>query len=162
MFKARKNVEIKGKKRDIIEDYANFGSTVYAPITRNGLSLDKKANKYEIQPEALSTYQGLQELNRTLPYRVLESKISVDKVKFTFKKNLTRKEIAHIAALKKAQATIDVAIEQQEVKDQKDDKDSILKNVKVRPPTPVAKEFVRTDAKDLDGNDKKQRAIILL
>ena len=67
MYKARKNVEIKGKKRDIIEDYANFGSTVYAPITREGLSLDKKANKYEVQPEALSTYAGLQELSRTLP-----------------------------------------------------------------------------------------------
>jgi hypothetical protein len=56
MYKARKNVEIKGLKRDIIEDYANFGSAVYAPITRDGLSLDKKANKYEVQPEALSTY----------------------------------------------------------------------------------------------------------
>lgn len=56
MYKARKNVEIKGKKRDLIEEYANFGSTVYAPITRDGLSLDKKANKYEVQPEALSTY----------------------------------------------------------------------------------------------------------
>jgi len=43
MYKARKNVEIKGERRDIIEDYANFGSTVYAPITRDGLSLDKKS-----------------------------------------------------------------------------------------------------------------------
>jgi len=48
MYKARKNVEIKGKKRDIIEEYGNFGSSVYAPITREGLSLDKKANKYEV------------------------------------------------------------------------------------------------------------------
>jgi hypothetical protein len=56
MYKARKNVEIKGQKRDIIEEYANFGSIVYAPITRDGLSLDKKANKYEVQPEALSSY----------------------------------------------------------------------------------------------------------
>mmetsp|Transcript_44861 Transcript_44861/g.60868 ORF Transcript_44861/g.60868 Transcript_44861/m.60868 type:complete len:284 (+) Transcript_44861:14-865(+) len=63
MYKARKNVEMKGKKRDIIEEYANFGSTVYAPITRDGLSLDKKANKYEVQPEALSSYQGLEELH---------------------------------------------------------------------------------------------------
>ena len=55
MYKARKNVEIKGTKRDIIEEYAAFGSTVYAPITRDGLSLDKKANKYEVQPEALSS-----------------------------------------------------------------------------------------------------------
>ena len=96
MYKARKNVEIKGKKRDIIEDYANFGSTVYAPITRDGLSLDKKANKYEVQPEALSTYVGLQELSKSLPARVFESRINVEKVKFTFKKNLTRKEVAHI------------------------------------------------------------------
>lgn len=111
MYKARKNVEIKGKKRDIIEDYANFGSTVYAPITRDGLSLDKKANKYEVQPEALSTYVGLHELSRTLPAKVFESNISVDKVKFNFKKNLTRKEVQHIAALQKAQKTINVAIE---------------------------------------------------
>ena len=66
MYKARKTVEIKSTKRDIIEEYANFGSTVYAPITRDGLSLDKKANKYEVQPEALSSYQGLQELHNVL------------------------------------------------------------------------------------------------
>jgi len=48
MYKARKNVELKTHKRDIIEEYANFGSSVYAPITREGLSLDKKANKYEV------------------------------------------------------------------------------------------------------------------
>jgi uncharacterized protein YutD len=29
MYQARKNVEIKGTKRDIIEEYANYGSTVY-------------------------------------------------------------------------------------------------------------------------------------
>jgi hypothetical protein len=63
MYKARKNVELKSEKRDIIEEYANFGSTVYAPITRTGLSLDKKANKYEVQPEALSSYHGLSELH---------------------------------------------------------------------------------------------------
>jgi hypothetical protein len=66
MYKARKNVELKNEKRDIIEEYANFGSTVYAPITRHGLSLDKKANKYEVQPEALSSYQGLRELHTLL------------------------------------------------------------------------------------------------
>jgi hypothetical protein len=48
MFKARKNVDTKGKRRDLIEEYANFGSSAYAPITRDGLSLDKKANKYEV------------------------------------------------------------------------------------------------------------------
>jgi len=110
MYKARKTVEIKSSKRDIIEEYANFGSTVYAPITRDGLSLDKKANKYEVQPEALSSYQGLQELHNVLATNkpiVFDSKIDVSKVKFTFKKNLNRKEREHMSALGKAQSFID-------------------------------------------------------
>jgi hypothetical protein len=85
MYKARKNVEIKGARRDLIEDYANFGSAVYAPITRDGLSLDKKANKYEVQPEALSSYNGLQELHNVLQTNkpgVFDSKIDVNKIKF--------------------------------------------------------------------------------
>lgn len=102
MYKARKNVEIKGKKRDIIEDYANFGSTVYAPITRDGLSLDKKANKYEVQPEALSSYLGIEELSRSLPSKVFQSKVSIDLVKKNFQNSLSRQEIAHMAQLKKA------------------------------------------------------------
>ena len=97
MYKARKNVEIKGERRDIIEDYANFGSTVYAPITRDGLSLDKKANKYEVQPEALSSYQGIEELSRSLPAYVFQSKISVDKVKHNFSSKLSRGDVSHIA-----------------------------------------------------------------
>lgn len=110
MYKARKNVEIKGKKRDIIEEYANYGSTVYAPITRDGLSLDKKANKYEVQPEALSSYQGLQELHNVLQTTkpmVFESRVDVNKIKFNFTKKLTRKEREHLAALDKAQKFID-------------------------------------------------------
>merc|ERR1719331_1444673 len=92
MYKARKNVEVKGKKRDIIEDYANFGSTVYAPITRDGLSLDKKANKYEVQPEALSSYMGIEELSRSLPSKHFQTKISVQKFKFDFNSKLSRSE----------------------------------------------------------------------
>jgi hypothetical protein len=99
MYKARKNVEIKGTKRDIIEEYAAFGSTVYAPITRDGLSLDKKANKYEVQPEALSSYAGLQELHNVLQTNkpsVFDSRIDVNKIKFNFKKTLSRKEVQHM------------------------------------------------------------------
>lgn len=173
MYKARKNVEIKGKKRDVIEEYANFGSCVYAPITREGLSLDKKANKYEVQPEALSTYQGLQELSRTLPQRVYDSKVSVDKVKFNFKKTLTRKEHSHMVALKKAQAWIDIAIEKQEVKEGQDDDENLLKRVQVRPKTPTHrdKDIEKTKDRDMgraeneddfERHDKRQRAVILL
>lgn len=32
----------------------------------------------------------------------------------------------------------------------------------MRPPTPIAKEFIRSDPKDHEANDRKTRAIILL
>lgn len=52
--------------RDIIEDYGNYGSNVYAGISREGLTLDKLANKYEVQPVALNSYNGLLEIE--VPY----------------------------------------------------------------------------------------------
>lgn len=163
MYKARKNIEIKGHKRDLIEDYANFGSAVYAPITRDGLSLDKKANKYEVQPEALATYQGLQELSRTLPNKIFENRVSVNQVKFEFKKSLNRKEHTHIVALKKAQLTIDKTIYEKEVKDHHDEEDNLLAKVKVRPKTPVYRDFTRTEnLEEHSRNDKKALAINLL
>ena len=98
-----------------------------------------------------------------MPARVFESKVSVDRVKFIFKKGLTRKEHAHIAALKKAQATIDVQIEKQEAKDQNEDDGNLISKVKVRPNTPDAREISeRKDPKAFDTYDKRQRAIILL
>jgi hypothetical protein len=78
MFKERKKMDKTSNRRDVIEEYGNFGSTVYAGITREGMSLDKLANKYEVQPEVLTTYQGLSELAYTLPERILNTEISVD------------------------------------------------------------------------------------
>mmetsp|Transcript_15679 Transcript_15679/g.24037 ORF Transcript_15679/g.24037 Transcript_15679/m.24037 type:complete len:372 (-) Transcript_15679:166-1281(-) len=172
MYKARKNVEIKGKKRDIISDYANFGSTVYAPITRDGLSLDKKANKYEVQPEALSSYQGIEELSRSLPNNVFMTNVSVQKFKFQFNNSLSRSENSHMAQLKKAQATIDTTLKQQQQKDQVQVVQSLINQIKMRPETPAYKEFKRNDLVINEGfkdrmeqnmkDDQKRRAIVLL
>ena len=104
-------------------------------------------------------------MTRTLPSKVYESKVSVDKVKFSFKKSLTRKEHAHLVALKKAQSTIEIAIEKQEGdKDQKEDDDNILAKVKVRPKTPPYKEISNRfeQADEFEQADKKYRAIIML
>ena len=164
MYKARKNVEIKGKKRDIIEDYANFGSTVYAPITRDGLSLDKKANKYEVQPEALSSYLGIEELSRSLPSKVFSSKISIDKVNTKFGQSLSRKDVSHIAQLKKAQASINVQLQQQQQKEQDQEEGDLMDNIKMRPNTPSYNDFrqKRQNDADLKAHDKQRRAVILL
>ena len=168
MYKARKNVEIKGKKRDIIEEYYNYGSTVYAPITREGLSLDKKANKYEVQPEALSSYQGIEELSRSLNNKVFHSKISVDNFKLKFVKGLTRAETQHIDQLEKAQATIQAQLVQ--VKKEQAEKKGEEKTEK-KGQTDQAylfDEFQRVDdeagVKDMTTNkrDRQRKAVILL
>lgn len=164
MYKARKNVEVKGKKRDIIEDYANFGSTVYAPITRDGLSLDKKANKYEVQPEALSSYIGIEELSRSLPSKHFQSQIMINTVNQKFQKTLSRGDVSHIAQLKKAQATINIQIKTGPGKDGDDEGENLLDNIKMRPNTPVFNDFrqKRQDNEELKAHDEKRRAIILL
>jgi hypothetical protein len=62
LLKSRKVEGEDDSVRDIIEDYADYGSNVYAGISREGLTLDKLANKYEVQPVALNTYNGLAEI----------------------------------------------------------------------------------------------------
>jgi hypothetical protein len=62
LLKSRKVESVETQRRNIIEDYADFGSQVYAGITRDGLTLDKLANKYEVQPAALNNYGGLSEI----------------------------------------------------------------------------------------------------
>jgi len=174
MYKARKNVEIKGERRDIIEDYANFGSSVYAPITRDGLSLDKKANKYEVQPEALSSYQGIEELSRSLPPSVFTSKVSVDRVKNNFRMKLSRGDVSHKAQLEKAQASIQVSLKHQMQNEKVNEEENIMDKIQMRPNTPVYNDFETKRDDDIkaddyqhkqeqaDRMDKRKRAVILL
>lgn len=168
MYKARKNVEIKGKKRDIIEEYYNYGSTVYAPITREGLSLDKKANKYEVQPEALSSYQGIEELSRSLNNKVFHSKISVDNFKYKFVKGLTRAETAHIEQLRRAQETIQDQLVQKKVEQAEKKGEEKTEKKGQTDQAYLFDEFKRVDdeagVKDMVTNkrDRQRKAVILL
>lgn len=95
MLKSRKMVDEDTNTRDIIEDYANFASKVYAGITREGLSLDKIANKYEVQPVALNSFNGINELVHTIKPSVLEKKVVVEKYKEEIKKQYTKMERFH-------------------------------------------------------------------
>eukprot|EP01047_Picozoa_sp_COSAG01_P007569 COSAG01_NODE_289_length_19391_cov_119.323122_5_plen_649_part_00 len=67
----RQNMENRKQKRDIISDYINYDSQVYAPITRRGGAIaDRHAAQYEARPQILSTLEGLMELEATLPRRM--------------------------------------------------------------------------------------------
>merc|ERR1719316_902433 len=71
MFKERQKAsaicESKPRKRDVIAEYADFTSTVYAPLRREGHIPDIKTARIEVQPADLSTYQGLVNLEKALP-----------------------------------------------------------------------------------------------
>ena len=58
LVKKRENVENVYKRRNIIEEYANFGSEAYAPLTRHGYFPDRTADNYVVRNKYLDTYQG--------------------------------------------------------------------------------------------------------
>ncbi len=61
--KAKENFNKNNKyKRDIILQYASYGSKVYAPLTRDGHNPDRHPFKLELQSDFLTTYDGLAEL----------------------------------------------------------------------------------------------------
>ena len=63
LSEARKDVEAKVEPRDVVTEYADYGSEVYAPFARSGLiTRDKLAHQYETNPVALNTIEGLLDL----------------------------------------------------------------------------------------------------
>ncbi|KAI8813718.1 solute carrier, TRAMD3 or PAT1-domain-containing protein [Cladochytrium replicatum] len=75
-----KRSKVGGKldRRDIISDYSNFASRVYAPKARDGIFSDRSA--IILKPELmkdLKTYRGLCELEATFAPSVLRAEISI-------------------------------------------------------------------------------------
>jgi len=79
LVKKREGVQGELKRRNIIEDYSNFGSESYAPLTRHGNFPDKNAELYTVKNKYLDTYQGLLELEASLPPYVLQLQIKPPK-----------------------------------------------------------------------------------
>mmetsp|Transcript_18108 Transcript_18108/g.59687 ORF Transcript_18108/g.59687 Transcript_18108/m.59687 type:complete len:549 (-) Transcript_18108:82-1728(-) len=67
--------------RDIVGEYADYGSQVYAPLDRKGLSLtqDKLADRFETRAPQLEDYNGLCELEASLPSSAFEVRVSKPK-----------------------------------------------------------------------------------
>ncbi len=65
-------------KRDIIGEYADMGSRVYAPVRREGTFPDKPemATRFEVpRSELLVTFRGLQELEMTMPSALTQTSV---------------------------------------------------------------------------------------
>ena len=77
----QRNIEGKLERRDILRDYSDPSSQVYAPLSRVGVFPDRNSSKNKVRSRHLTTYQGLLELEASLPDYVLRPKIQAPKPK---------------------------------------------------------------------------------
>ena len=92
------------RKRDIILDYASFGSKVYAPLTRDGHNPDRHPFKFELNSYSLNTYDGLSEIESEVCSTQNTSMASITKPKMEkqYNNSLSKLEKVHIKAIKDA------------------------------------------------------------
>jgi hypothetical protein len=101
--KAKENFNRRDKfKRDIILEYASFGSKVYAPLTRDGHNPDRHPFRFELQSDYLTTYEGLSELETQITYESRKSKLDINVLQKKYINSLRKGEKVHINAIEDA------------------------------------------------------------
>ncbi|XP_056321628.1 cilia- and flagella-associated protein 91 [Danio aesculapii] len=148
----RKNVEGNLEKRDIIKDYSDYGSQMYAPLARMGQTPDRNSNRSTVKSHFLSTYQGLLELEAGLSPSVTEPQIKVPKPKVT-KGFISRSARRDLELMKTHQALKEEKVCRVEKKPLR----FLFKREKPvpRPPTPTVE-------KPPEGDEERELAIIFL
>jgi hypothetical protein len=84
-------VEPKSLKRDIIDEYSQFASSVYAPRQIVGKYPDSKSCIIKMDPVDLNTVQGLSQLERSLP-KSITSDVELRPTKATRSTHSNRKD----------------------------------------------------------------------
>ncbi|ESO99083.1 hypothetical protein LOTGIDRAFT_142246, partial [Lottia gigantea] len=88
----RRNIEGKLERRNIVNDYSEFGSQTYAPKTRIGIFLDRGSEQFVVKSRHLSTYQGLLELEASLPDFVTAPRVKAPKPKTVTKAGFIKRK----------------------------------------------------------------------
>uniref|UniRef100_A0A8C0J0W3 Cilia- and flagella-associated protein 91 n=1 Tax=Chelonoidis abingdonii TaxID=106734 RepID=A0A8C0J0W3_CHEAB len=78
-----KNVEGKLERRDVIRDYTDYASQPYGPLSRIGYFPDNHSERYVVKNHFLNTYEGLLELEASLPHSVTQPQTKAPKPKTT-------------------------------------------------------------------------------
>jgi len=114
MQKERQLAESTPNKRDVIAEYADFTSQVYAPLARNGHVPDSNTARIEVQPADLATFPGLVQLERSLPPSLLRAtdRHPKDMDKVTKSSYQKRKDMEMTNALKSAMDGIKKELQQ--------------------------------------------------
>ncbi|KAI5106848.1 cilia- and flagella-associated protein 91 isoform X1, partial [Silurus meridionalis] len=148
----RKNVEGKLIKEDIISKHLDFGSEVYAPLSRHGVFPELHSQRNIVKNQFLDTYQGLLELEAGLLPSILEPQIKAPKLKKK-KDFIGRSERMEIELMQAHQALKDKKVQVEEKKPLR-----FLHRVEKPVPRPL------TPVVDVppEGEEEKELAVIFL
>ncbi|EDV25762.1 uncharacterized protein TRIADDRAFT_55191 [Trichoplax adhaerens] len=133
----RENIEGKLTRRDIGKDYADPGSQTYAPVTRYGVFMDQGSEKRKVKSRHLETYEGLLELEQSLPDFVTQPRVQVPKLKYEGKSSVARRSARRQQELK--EITDSIAAAKHKAKEPPKPLRFLEKIEKIipRPPTPT-------------------------
>ena len=92
MTRKRDAVEGKLDRRNFLTDYSDPSSQVYAPMSRIGVFLDRGSEQFVVKSRYLSTYQGLLELEESLPDYVLKPRVQAPKPKSSGKGEFVKRK----------------------------------------------------------------------
>lgn len=156
LTKTRQADQLGKKKRDIITEYADYGSQVYAPVTRKGQHPDRQTRRnVEISSADLNTLGGLSHLESTLSRKVTETVVRQPKAK-PARSTAARLELTIARDLERVDKTLRTG----ELKKPGEEKVELpawrKRQVRVvRPPTPTVPE-------DEDEDDDVENAVLLI
>jgi len=92
LTRKRDAVEGKLERRNFLSDYSDPSSQVYAPMSRIGVFLDRGSEQFVVNSRYLSTYQGLLELEASLPDYVLKPRVQAPRPKSSGKGGFVKRK----------------------------------------------------------------------
>jgi hypothetical protein len=144
----RQKVDRKVLKRDIIEEYGNYGSKVFAPKARDGVFRDKAATTLSIHIPELNDFKGLIDIESTLSKSILEPVVARVEVQQDRSIDSRRDK-----QLKEQLEQMNVKLRERKTKEA-DSREPIRYQVRIekppqRPPTPTL-EFVTEEQEEMN------------
>lgn len=132
MQKIKKNFNLKDKiKRDIINEYNNFGSKVYAPLTRDGHNPDRHPFVLDIKSDHLTTYDGLSEIETQISIDSARTKLDMNTLEKKYLNSLQKREKVHLSAIEDAFKSIQKQ-EFNKLEEEKKQKELELEKIKLQ------------------------------
>ncbi|XP_002131776.2 cilia- and flagella-associated protein 91-like [Ciona intestinalis] len=92
LTRKREKVEGKLERRDLVNEYSNFGSQVHAPASRVGVFLDRGSEQFVVKSRYLSTFHGLLELESSLPSFVTQPRYRAPKKPTSAKEGFVKRK----------------------------------------------------------------------